>query len=755
MSNQQSLYSPDIEISGKDSSRLASHYQSQSPVLTEVDFCYGINHSSQPADHISSAEEDSSRSSFYSLACHPMSQSPFTIPLSLRQLHRVRHDHDSSADILPDRSDLVVGVKCISSSYGHSLLLTCYGEVFGWGYNSYSQVLYNGREAIKSPIKIPLTNIISISAGFNHSLAISSEGKLYGWGWNRFNQINMSSSSILPITLISIPFNVKEIYNGACFSLALTQEGQVIKWESVCSFRLIEELNNIADISSFIAIDSIGNFFYYSGRRFTKIPVTQYLTPRTPFKGSVSLVRGGFRNKDEILVVDINGDVWQFINVSNKDSFNNKPIKVKGLTNIVSIHFYSGVIATINVDGKVFVWGSLSRISDFYKDCDEPICLEAFTNIEGISVGENFLFAYNKNTVWAWGRNDKGQLGTGDLIDRPQPVKVFGSEILGSFQYPKQPVDRMFSGLLKLVYWEYLNYFTEAFYDPSYVKARFSSKCGISKRVAKLAKEVFNAHSIQNTIFLNDPQDLNLNENVCFLQLRLITHIQSYSGNNTRIKLLDSCLNDVAFDPQLFSMFPNVELVKIKLGRRLRKDKFRLNLTHLSKLKSLDLDFPFVVEQLPTSLVKLVLQYVHNVYDLGYLTSLKELVVSCDRVSNRILCGEIGLPPSIVRLEARFISRVNVEIQLPNLKELIIHCKIAPNITEQNFPYLKFIQFITLDEETLLNSTLSPTKFIDQGLIKSVKLVKNEYLVELSCFPWWIQYPANRYFIDIFSIIKL
>ncbi|KAL0226217.1 hypothetical protein P9112_013541 [Eukaryota sp. TZLM1-RC] len=651
--------------------------------------------------------------------------------------------------------DREVGVKCISSGFYHTLLLTYSGEVYGWGDNVNGQVLYHGLEVIKSPIKIPLTNIISISAGFNHSHAISSEGKLYGWGWNRFNQINMSSSSILPITLIMIPYNFKEIFNGACFSLALTTEGQVIKWGYRKLYELIEDLNDIVflyiDGSSFIAIDSIGNFFYYSGRRFTKIPVTQYLTPRTPFKGSVSLVRGGFRNKDEILVVDINGDVWQFINVSNKDSFNNKPIKVKGLTNIVSIMVFHGIYSAINKSGRVFVWGSLSRISELYEDCDEPICLEAFTNIEGISVGENFLFAYNKNTVWAWGRNYKGQLGTGDLIDRPQPVKVFGSEILGSFHHSKKPLDRMFSGLINLVYWELFEFLKNLFGNHPYVKARFYTKCSISKRVAKLAKEVFNAHPIQNTMLLKDPEDLNLNDDICDLQLQLTLEFTFPKVINTRIQKLDVYFDSVDYNLHLLSFFPNVEV--IKLGGKSRSCK--LNLVHFSNLKCLELACSFTIQQLPTSLVKLVLKNIYiNVTDLSYLTSLKELVVCSDLrsdgVSYQMLEGQIPLPQSIVKLEVELqLQSSSTKIQLANLKELVIHV-VPTNITEQNFPSLKFIQLIRFDRNSLSNSPLSPTKLISQGLIKSVKLIKNEYLVELSCFPWWIQYPANKYLIDIF-----
>ncbi|KAL0226116.1 hypothetical protein P9112_013440 [Eukaryota sp. TZLM1-RC] len=127
-----------------------------------------------------------------------------------------------SADTLPDRSDPVVGVKCISSCYGHTLLLTYSGEVYGWGDNDYGQVLYSGREAIKSPIKLPLTNIISISAGVHRSLALSSKGKLYGWGWNRFYQINNSINDSLPITSIKISQKIKDIFIGTSVSFGLT-----------------------------------------------------------------------------------------------------------------------------------------------------------------------------------------------------------------------------------------------------------------------------------------------------------------------------------------------------------------------------------------------------------------------------------------------------------------------------------------------------------------------------------------------------
>ncbi|KAL0216450.1 hypothetical protein P9112_008634 [Eukaryota sp. TZLM1-RC] len=655
-----------------------------------------------------------------------------------------------------DLSDANYGVKSISSNSGHSLLLTYSGEVYSWGFNDSGQVLYDGPRSIKSPIKLPLTNIISVSTGHYHSLSLSSEGKLYGWGCNDDNQIDISSISSLPVTHIDIPYNIKEVCGGEDASFALTQEGQVVKWGVGLSFELIEDLSDIDHVyaygDSFVAIDGNGDFFCKIGNHFIiKIPVTQSITPKLPLKGSISLIVDSVQtflphediDFDEIFslfVIDIDGNFWIV--------GNNEVTKNPDLSNIFSISIFDGFCSAINTNRKVLVWSALNRISDVYANTLEPRCIEAFTNIEGISVGNNYVFAYNKNTVWAWGRNDRGQLGTGDLIDRPQPVKVFGSEILGSLHYPKQPLDRMFSGLAKLIYFEYLQYLKNLFGNHPYTKARFLTKCSISKKVAKFTKTVIDGFK-----FLKDPQDLESNDNICDLKLRLSTDFQGPKVINTRIKKLDVYFDEVDYDPQLLSFFPNVEVLKLhsvfSSGRQIS-----LNLTHLSNLNCLEIDGNFDIEQLPTSLVKLVLNnYNFRVTDLSYLTSLKEFLVVyfSQKISTCMLTGQIPLPQSIVKLEVWLDEPVNIEVQLPNLKELVIHYDVPSNITEQNFPSLKFIQLIKPYENILSHSPLFPTKLSNQGLIKFVKLIKNEYLVELSCFPWWIQYRAQRFLIDIFS----
>ncbi|KAL0205040.1 hypothetical protein P9112_000347 [Eukaryota sp. TZLM1-RC] len=651
--------------------------------------------------------------------------------------------HNCHTGSLPDLSSHSSipqsGVKAISRKSGHTLLLTHSGEVYGWGRNFEHQVLNHGAGTIKSPIKIPINNIVSISTANDHSLALSSEGKLFGWGLNINKELCFGSSRKGSINPLNTSFSVCEVYGGDSSSFVVTQEGQVVKFGSYTCFETIQRISNIQVISvdddSFVAIDNTGDFFFCDCFCLMKFQIVEL-----KITNSIAL------SSDFLFIIDANGEVWEFNKGNDDVPFNKKPTKVPGLNNIVSVSGYGGIYAAIDNDGKVFVWGELSKISNVYENHDEPICIEAFDNIEGISVGHDFLFAYNKNTVWAWGRNDKGQLGTGDLIDRPQPVKVFGSEILGSFQYPRQPLDRMFSGLIKLVYWEYLNYLQTLFGNHPYVKARFYLKCGISNRVAQFAQEVCNAHPIQNKMFLKDPQELNLNENICDLRLRLSTDYIGPEVINTRIKKLDVYYDEV--DLKILSFFPNVEI--LQLGSLLVSD-LSLNLAHLLQLKSAEIHCKININQLPTSLVKLVLKHDGiQVDDLSYLTSLKELVVTGFDNSEGVLEEEIPLPQSIIRLEVYLLMSIYVEIQLPKLRELIIHFSVPANITEQSFPDLKFIQSHILFQDSLQNSSLSPTKFINQGLVKCVKLIRSQYLVELSCFPWWIQYSAERYLIDIF-----
>jgi len=55
-----------------------------------------------------------------------------------------------------------------------------------------------------------------------------------------------------------------------------------------------------------------------------------------------------------------------------------------------------------------------------------PIQVEGLEGIVAIQAGMECTIAYkNDGTVWAWGKNDFGQLGDGTFENILRPVKVF------------------------------------------------------------------------------------------------------------------------------------------------------------------------------------------------------------------------------------------------------------------------------------------------------------------------------------------
>ncbi|KAL0208477.1 hypothetical protein P9112_011064 [Eukaryota sp. TZLM1-RC] len=457
--------------------------QSNGTGITSGEVLLDVSHHSIPSiTELSSTAEESLSPPLRSINHPSLSPVSCTASQSTSPLHPCEPQSDSTSDVIgcdgcslqksssepvigdsspcekapapfPDRSDTTVGVKSIVVGYcGNAFLLTYSGEVYGWGCNRYESVLYNGPNFIKSPVKLPLNDVINIVCCGSCSFAITSSGSFYGWGGN---QDDLS----MPITPINIPYNFKEVCSGKYCVHALTHDGQVVILKDCFSFSLIEGLNNVVSISvhddAFVAIDEIGEVFFCKSSKYTdnticKLHVAKHLPLKAPLEGSFCY-RRLFCNY--ILLVDGSGAVWQFNQsdtVDNIPIFNEKPTKIPGLSNIVSICGSWDVCAAIDNNGKVFVWGRTSNISYYYEDTEEPRCIEAFTNIEGVSVDENFLFAYNKNSVWAWGMK---VFGTDDVIDRPHPIKLsIGSEILGSFEFPKRPLNRMFSGLIKLVF---------------------------------------------------------------------------------------------------------------------------------------------------------------------------------------------------------------------------------------------------------------------------------------------------------------
>lgn len=127
---------------------------------------------------------------------------------------------------------------------GHSLAISTFGELYGYGENYYRQlglaptsgnkVLLTYRDRIlDSFTKLNnKNNWIDASAGYRCSLAIDSAGDLYGCGWNAYYQLGTQNQISLPVWT-KIQTNMpplKRIYAGGGCSFGLTYNNELYRW---------------------------------------------------------------------------------------------------------------------------------------------------------------------------------------------------------------------------------------------------------------------------------------------------------------------------------------------------------------------------------------------------------------------------------------------------------------------------------------------------------------------------------------------
>ncbi|MEM9193205.1 MAG: hypothetical protein AAGF12_28785, partial [Myxococcota bacterium] len=109
------------------------------------------------------------------------------------------------------------------------------------------------------------------------------------------------------------------------------------------------------------------------------------------------------------------------------------PTQVEGVANAVGVAAGFDHSLVLLADGTVMSWGSNSDGQLGYTTLEDtnqiPTRVEGLSNIVQLAAGSTSSFALdNAGDVWAWGENDRGQLGLGtsDRDPHPVPMRIAG-----------------------------------------------------------------------------------------------------------------------------------------------------------------------------------------------------------------------------------------------------------------------------------------------------------------------------------------
>lgn len=108
-----------------------------------------------------------------------------------------------------------------------------------------------------------------------------------------------------------------------------------------------------------------------------------------------------------------------------------------GLSGVTTIGAADGVTCAVKTDGTVWCWGAddVGQLGDGVPKPNSPTPVQVkgtggagvLDNVRSVSPGKRHVCVVkNDETVWCWGKNDRGQVGDGSTTDAPYPVKVKG-----------------------------------------------------------------------------------------------------------------------------------------------------------------------------------------------------------------------------------------------------------------------------------------------------------------------------------------
>jgi alpha-tubulin suppressor-like RCC1 family protein len=286
-------------------------------------------------------------------------------------------------------------------------------RLYGWGANGNGRLGLGNTTNYSSPKQVgTLNNWLSLSAGFYSTTSIKTDGTLWTWGGNYGGQLGLNS--------------------GSSYS-SPKQVGALTNWSKTCG--------NNAYVHSNASITTSGALYMWGLNNYGQLGlgnITNYSSPKQIGVSTdwLEVASGTYTT----LAIKTNGTLWswgsnfngvlgQSLSNINYTNVVNSPVQIGALTTWSKVAILNIAAAAIKTDGTLWTWGWNNFGQLGLGDTTvrtSPVQVGSLTNWLSVTAGQyNFCLAIKTDgTLWAWGANNDGQLGTGNITNRSSPVQV-------------------------------------------------------------------------------------------------------------------------------------------------------------------------------------------------------------------------------------------------------------------------------------------------------------------------------------------
>ncbi len=314
-------------------------------------------------------------------------------------------------------------VVAIDSGGGNTLVLRRNGEVWGWGYNGFGALGNGSYATAESPTRFIGTAVLrgvrAVAVGSAHSMVLRDDGRIETAGFNAVGALGNPAVAYETNTAVEVIVTpgmrpIVAISAGQNFSVALDEDGVVWTWGA----------NDVGQLGQGTSVASVN--------------VPQRVVGIDP-------VRAISAGNNHVLAVARDGRIWSWgSNLNGKlgqgeiGAFLALPGRVLLTGEIVGIAAGAEHSVSVHFDGTVFTWG-INETGQLATGSGSPgyrstpgFVSTLPSGIRAVAAGGGLghsLALGPDGRVWAWGRNDHGQLGDGTTTDRLSPVAVTGLDL--------------------------------------------------------------------------------------------------------------------------------------------------------------------------------------------------------------------------------------------------------------------------------------------------------------------------------------
>lgn len=308
---------------------------------------------------------------------------------------------------LPVQVPGLMGVRSIHAGSENTCAVLDDGSLWCWGGNGFGQ-LGVGDNAPRSgpvrPLALPSVQSASVGGNFVCALAVSGEGFCWGRNWNGQLGVGTTLGTWHLATPVAGGFRFSSISAGGDHTCAVRVDGQLVCWGD----------------NSQRALGFIG----FAGGTPTAVPeLPGALAPAQAVSsgGRATCALGGSG------VFCWGGNSWGQTGQGSQSPW---VLPAPSPTLVGAQQAAAGNDhACARVSGRAYCWGRNSAgqlglgVIDTQRDA--PALVPGLVGVVEVAAGGNHsCVRRNNDSVWCWGSNDFGQLGTGDAVDRSSPVQV-------------------------------------------------------------------------------------------------------------------------------------------------------------------------------------------------------------------------------------------------------------------------------------------------------------------------------------------